>query len=87
MNIEYLLKNYEITNNEADFVLSSELVNWVKDKGTTTKTGRIKGNNITKLGCDINKYAEINKLNNVYSKSKKINGKTTRVWIGIKKRI
>jgi hypothetical protein len=84
MHIENLLKNYEITNNKEDFVLSTDLQEWVKDKGITTKTGKIKSNNITKLGRDINKYAEINKMTNVGTKVKKIAGKSTNVWIGIK---
>jgi hypothetical protein len=70
------MKVYELTNDEKDYILSSELVEWVKDKCIT----------ITKLGRDINKYSKNNNLNNILSKAKKINGKTSQVWTGIKLR-
>ena len=69
-----LLNDYEITNKEDDFIVSTDLQEWVKDKGIT----------ITKLGRDINKYAEINKMTNVGSKKKKIAGKSVNIWCGIK---
>ena len=38
-----------------------------------------------KFGMEITKYATINKYTNVYSKDKKINGKSKRCWFGVKK--
>ena len=33
---------------------------------------------------EINKYCKIHNLENVYKKDKKIQGKTKKVWVGIK---
>jgi hypothetical protein len=70
------MKVYEITNDEKDYIRSSELVEWGKGKGIT----------ITKLGRDINKHCESNEFLNVKSKQKKIKGSNVQVWAGIKLR-
>ena len=72
--MESFKQTYEITNNEKDYILSSELVEWVKSKGIT----------ITKLGRDINKYSEGKGFTNVKTKPKKIQGKTCNCWVGIR---
>jgi hypothetical protein len=72
--MESFRQSYEITNNEKDFIPSSELVEWVKGKGIT----------ITKLGRDINKYCESKKYENVKSKQKKVEGRNIQCWVGIR---
>ena len=69
-------KVYELTNDVNEYVKSSELVEWVKDKEVS----------MTKLGRDLNKYAKDNNFENIYSKVKKINGKPFNIWTGIKLR-
>jgi hypothetical protein len=72
--IELFLNDYEITNNEDDFIKSNDIEEWLKPLKIS----------ITKFGMEMNKYININQIKNVYSKDKKINGKTKKVWIGIK---
>jgi len=68
--------DFEITNDPDDFIKSADIEEWIK---------QIKlGITMTKLGRDLNKYAELNKLENVMSKAKKIDKKTVQCWIGIK---
>jgi hypothetical protein len=73
-----LLRDYEITDVATDFVKSSELQDWLDIKKL--------GISITKLVRELNYYAIINPLENLQTKPKKIAGKTTQVWFGIKER-
>jgi len=73
-NLDCLLQSYEFTDKETDYVISEDLVEWCKDKGIT----------MAKLGRDINKYVQKHSLTNVDKKVKKINGKSTRIWCGMK---
>jgi phage/plasmid-associated DNA primase len=74
--ISSFIQEFEITNNENDFVLSSEIQEWLEQGkyGITMK----------KFGMEIKQYTKIKRLNNIRSIVKKINGKTPQVWIGIK---
>jgi phage/plasmid-associated DNA primase len=72
--MESFKQTFEFTNDVEHYVPSSDLSDWVKNKGVT----------MTKLGRDINKYAETKKFENVKSKPKKIEGKTTQCWFGIR---
>lgn len=72
--MESFKQTFEFTNSTDDWILSSELVEWVKSRGIT----------ITKLGRDINKYAETYKFENVKMKPKKVDGKTCNCWFGIR---
>lgn len=76
--LNILLRDYEITDNDKDYVKSSELQEWLDSKKL--------GISITRLGRELNKYAIINKLENLKSKDKKIGGKTNKIWIGIKEK-
>ena len=76
--LNILLRDYEITNILTDFVKSKDLQDWINEKKL--------GISITKLGRELNKYATINKLENLHNLDKKIAGKTNKVWIGIKER-
>jgi len=72
--IKSLLESYEFTDNKDDFIMSTELQDWVNGKNIS----------ITKLGREINKYADINKYENIKVIVKKVEGKCVRVWTGIK---
>lgn len=72
--IKSLLEYYEFTDNKDDFIMSTELQDWVNGKNIS----------ITKLGREINKYADLNKYENIKVIVKKIEGKCVRVWTGIK---
>jgi len=75
--IDAFLNDYEITNEETNFVKSSDIEWWInmQDLGITMK----------KFGAELTKYAIINKLCNVYVKGKKVSGKNVNCWFGIKK--
>jgi hypothetical protein len=76
--LNVLLRDYEITNNDKDSVKSSELQDWLDAKKL--------GISITRLGRELNKYATINKLENLKHKDKKVAGKTSKYWFGIKEK-
>ena len=75
--VERFKADYEITNNENDFVESQAIETWIDNKKL--------GISMTKFGVDLKKYIIIHKLENVFNKNKKINGKTKMVWFGIKR--
>lgn len=66
----------EITNNPNDYIESKDIEFWLKHGGFKVST--------TKFGLEMNKYAKLHKQENVYSKDKKISGKTRKVWYGLK---
>lgn len=66
--------DFEITNDENDYVTSSVLQSWLNPKNIS----------ITKFGLEMNKHAKLNGFENIKTKPKKINGKTKQVWIGLK---
>ena len=73
--LEAFKNRFEITNDPAHYVLSSEMKTWLTD-------GKY-GVSDTKLGMELKRYAQIQGLENVASKYKKINRKTVTVWFGI----
>ena len=69
--------NYEITNNPDDYVESCDIQKWIDEEklGITMK----------KLGVDFKAYVVNNKHDKVeIGKKKRVDGKPTRVWTGIK---
>ena len=69
--------NYEITNNPDDYVESNDIQKWIDEEklGITMK----------KLGVDFKAYVVNNKHDKVeIGKKKRVDGKPTRVWTGIK---
>ena len=74
--IDSFKNEYEITNNPDDFVESSVIQQWLIDSK--------KGITITKLGLELNRYAQIHKMTHVESKYKKINKKTLKCWFGVR---
>jgi hypothetical protein len=71
------LQEYEITNDEKDFVKSSEIQEWLE-------LGKF-GITMKKFGMELKQYTIKHKLEIVKSIVKKIDCKTSQVWIGIKK--
>jgi len=74
--INIFTNDFEMTNLEKDWVASEDLQKWIDDKKL--------GISMSRFGNEMNKYCKINNLENVYSKPKKIHGKTKQVWYGIK---
>jgi hypothetical protein len=75
--IQELMNDFEITNNPDDFIKSSDLQEWLDGKKMNIS--------MKKLGLEFNKYCSIQQHNNCSTSNvKKINGKTHRVWSGIK---
>ena len=72
-----LEQDYEITDNENDYVLSSELEEWIK-------TNKI-GITMKRFGMDMKLHCVRNNFVNVINKLKKVRGKGTQVWFGIKR--
>lgn len=77
--IDNLKEQYEFTNNPEDYVTSSEIEAWLKE-GKFHVT-------MTKFGLEMNRYCKIHKLDQVEVKVKKIKGKPTRCWVGIRQMI
>ena len=73
--LEAFKGRFEITNDPAHYVLSSEMKTWLMD-------GKY-GVSDTKLGMELKRYAQIQGLTNVFNKNKKINRKIVVVWQGI----
>ena len=74
--IDTFKNDFELTNNENDFVKSSDIEDWIKQKTL--------GITMMKFSSEMKKYAIINKLENVYNKVKKVKGKSPMCWFGIK---
>lgn len=70
------LQEYEITNDEKDFVRSSEIQDWLE-------LGKF-GITMKKFGMELKQHILKNKLDNVVNILKKINGKPYQIWKGIK---
>ena len=76
-SINNFLGEFVITDNEEDFIRSSEIDLWLKEAKLNIS--------INKFALDFKKYCSIKKHINVVSKNKKLNGKCLKVWTGIKK--
>jgi len=75
--IQQFKREFEITNEITDFTSNIIIEDWLKRK--------LKGVSISKLSRDLNKFAVLNKLQNVKRASKTSNKTTKRGWFGIKK--
>ena len=69
-------EEYEITDDINDYVMSSEIQEWLEEKkiGITMK----------KFGMEIKRYIVKNNLKNVRPDLKKVCGINKQVWFGIK---
>jgi hypothetical protein len=74
--IEDFIAEFEITNDEDDYTCSRDIQEWILRQNLKIS--------MTKFCMDLDKYVKLNNLTNVYSKIKKVRGKTTRLWVGIK---
>jgi hypothetical protein len=74
--IKKFMIDYEITNNEEDYTTSEDIKYWIQNNDLKISS--------TSFGLQMNKYVKINRLVNVLSKVKKVNGKSKQVWVGIK---
>ena len=68
--------NFDITNDDKDFIESNRIQEWID--------GSKLGISMKKFAIEMKKYCVINKLENIGVKVKKINGKSIRVWYGVK---
>lgn len=70
-------ESFEITNDEADKVPSTEIDEWLKDSKLEIS--------IKKLSIDLKKHTEKGGFDKVESKVVSIGGKKLRAWVGIKR--
>lgn len=77
--VNKFLNDYELTNDETDYVESKQIEGWIKMNSEKVS--------MTKFGLEMKKYATIKKLNNVMNRAKKIGGKSKVCWFGIRERI
>ena len=71
-----ILENYDITNNENDYILSKDIEEYLKERKI--------GVSMKKFGNEMKKYCKNKNYENVKNSIKKIENKVIRVWIGIK---
>ena len=74
--MDAFLNRYEITNDPEDSVSSATLQQWLTDEK--------KGVTITKLGLELNRYAQIHKMEHVKHKDKKVNKRVSKHWMGVR---
>lgn len=70
------LNDFEITNDEDDYILSGNIDEWIKE-------GKY-GISMKKFGMEMKKYLLLKKYDKVCNKVKRIDGKGKQVWIGLK---
>ena len=74
--LDGFMNDFEITGIETDYIKSSVIQEWLNKQKL--------GISMMKFSVELKKYLMINKIENVYSKDKKIGGKTSKCWFGIK---
>lgn len=72
----FLDYGYIITNDEKDCISSSAVQRWIDEEKV--------GISMTKFGHEMNKHAKLKGYQNVKSKDKKVAGKVSKHWFGIK---
>jgi len=75
-SIDAFLDDFEITNDEKDFIPSKDIQEWLKERklGISSK----------KFAMELTKHCKSEGLSNVSSKVKSVNSKKVRGWFGIK---
>jgi phage/plasmid-associated DNA primase len=76
--VNKFLEDYEITNNEKDYITSKTMEEWLKNKNL--------GISYILFTKEIKAYCAVQKFENIKSKVKKVNGKTPQVWVGIREK-
>lgn len=72
------LKDFELTGNDKeDKVKSCDIEDWIKAKKL--------GVSMMKFAIEMKKFLKINNIEGVYNKDKKVAGKTSVYWLGIKR--
>jgi phage/plasmid-associated DNA primase len=74
--INIFKNDFELSNDVDNHITSEEIQKWIDEKKL--------GITFTKFGMELNKYCKIHNLENIYKKDRKIQGKTRKVWVGIK---
>ena len=71
------LFDFEITDNEDNFIKSSDINEWIiqQDLGIT----------VQKFTNELKKHCVLSNFSNVKSKTKKLNGRAVQVWLGVKR--
>ena len=77
--IQKFLDIYEFTNNIDDFIFSKDIGYWAEQNKLAMST--------TKIALEIKKYVKKQGFDNICNKDKKVNGKTSVVWTGIRLRV
>lgn len=77
--IQKFLDIYEFTNNTDDFIFSKDIGYWAEQNKLAMST--------TKIALEIKKYVKKEGFDNICNKDKKVNGKTSVVWTGIRLRV
>ena len=71
------LFDFEITDQEEDFIKSSEISEWI--------TQQVLGITVQKFTNELKKHCVLKNFTNVKSKLKKLNGRPVTVWVGLKR--
>jgi hypothetical protein len=74
--IDTFQHDFEITNDEKDFVQSRDIETWIRNNNL--------GITMMKFASEMKKYAVINKFDHVFNKVKKLRGKSPMCWFGVK---
>lgn len=74
--VETFLQDFEFTSDRTDFVFNDVIVDWLKSQGL--------GITINKFTIEMKKYLTLNKIIDVEAGQKKVSGKNSRIWFGIK---
>jgi len=74
--IDTFQHDFEITNDEKDFVQSRDIEMWIRNNNL--------GITMMKFSSEMKKYVAINKFEKVYNKIKKVNGKVPMCWFGVR---
>jgi phage/plasmid-associated DNA primase len=74
--MDLFLNDFEITNDENDYLPSEDIKLWLSEKKI--------GISSTKIAIEIKKYCKNKKYDNVNNKYKKVNKRSIMVWFGIK---
>jgi phage/plasmid-associated DNA primase len=77
-HVKKFLEDYEITNNENDYIVSKVIETWMESKNF--------GISYILFTKELKAYCGEQHFNTVKSKVKKVCGKTPQVWVGIRER-
>ena len=76
--VDNFLEDYKITNDETHYTVSKDIKEWLKNQEL--------GIYFILFTKELKHYCAEHNFNAVYSKNKKVCGKTPQVWVGIKER-